>query len=243
MRRIALTLVASLSLTVPANAGTPAQAVADSHRSAAHRALDESRNPAAVLTFADYHAGQTIADVMAGDGYFTEMLADIVGPGGQVIAVNPPNFHEADKWAPVLAAHANMSVLLSDPRAFQFAPNSLDSLFFHLTYHDLYWESEQYHFPHVEPSQLVANWFRALRSGGTVVVIDHVGPAGDTRDVVERMHRIDPAVVRHDFERAGFVFDGSSDALANSADDHSLLVFNPAIRGHTDRFMMRFSKP
>jgi predicted methyltransferase len=31
--------------------------------------------------------------------------------------------------------------------------------------------------------------------------------------------------------------------LRNPADDHSLLVFDPKVRGHTDRFVFEFKKP
>ena len=68
-------------------------------------------------------------------------------------------------------------------------------------------------------------------------------PGGDTRQVVDKLHRIDPAIVRADFEKAGFVLEESSDLLRNPADDHSLLVFDEKIRGKTDRFMFRFRKP
>jgi predicted methyltransferase len=50
-------------------------------------------------------------------------------------------------------------------------------------------------------------------------------------------------VVKADFERAGFKLDGESDLLRNPADNHSLLVFNPEIRGKTDRFVYKFRKP
>ena len=43
--------------------------------------------------------------------------------------------------------------------------------------------------------------------------------------------------------RAGFVFDGASEALRVASDDHSKNVFDPAIRGKTDRFAFRFRKP
>jgi predicted methyltransferase len=61
--------------------------------------------------------------------------------------------------------------------------------------------------------------------------------------VVEKLHRIDPATVRADFERAGFELEAQSDLLANPADDHSKNVFDPAIRGKTDRFLYKFRKP
>jgi predicted methyltransferase len=77
-----------------------------------------------------------------------------------------------------------------------------------------------------------------------VAVIDHVAqPGGDVREVADKLHRIDPAVIRRDFEQAGFVFDGESDLLRNSADDHSKLVFDPGVRGKTDRVAYRFKKP
>jgi predicted methyltransferase len=61
--------------------------------------------------------------------------------------------------------------------------------------------------------------------------------------VVEKLHRIDPAVVKADFQRAGFVLEAESDLLKNSADDHSLNVFDENIRGKTDRFIFKFRKP
>jgi predicted methyltransferase len=39
------------------------------------------------------------------------------------------------------------------------------------------------------------------------------------------------------------VFDGESTVVANPDDDHSLSVFDAAIRGRTDQFVYRFRKP
>lgn len=83
-----------------------------------------------------------------------------------------------------------------------------------------------------------------MKPGAVIGIIDHVAaPGGDTRQVVDKLHRIDPAIVRADFEKAGFVLEESSDLLRNPADDHLLLVFDEKIRGKTDRFMFRFRKP
>jgi predicted methyltransferase len=83
-----------------------------------------------------------------------------------------------------------------------------------------------------------------MKPGGVIGVIDHVAnPGGDTRATVEKLHRIDPDVIKADFQRAGFVLDGTSDLLRNPADDHSLLVFDPNIRGKTDRVVVKFKKP
>ena len=114
----------------------------------------------------------------------------------------------------------------------------------HLVYHDAYWESARFGLPRIDPNTVTAALFGAVKPGGTVAVIDHVAPAGgDTRAVVEATHRIDPAVIRADFERAGFVFDGESNLLRNPSDDHSKNVFDPSIRGRTDRVVYRFRRP
>jgi predicted methyltransferase len=44
-------------------------------------------------------------------------------------------------------------------------------------------------------------------------------------------------------EGAGFVLEGESDVLANAEDDHTKSVFDPEIRGKTDRYALRFRKP
>ena len=81
-------------------------------------------------------------------------------------------------------------------------------------------------------------------TGGLYIVEDHAAAAGaDPAVVGKELHRIDPAVVRREAEAAGFVFDGETKVLANPADDHTLKVFDPALRGHTDRFVLRFRKP
>jgi predicted methyltransferase len=77
-----------------------------------------------------------------------------------------------------------------------------------------------------------------------VVVQDHVAnPGGDTTAIVDKIHRIDPAIVKRDFEAAGFKLDGESAALAQNSDDHTKLVFDPIVRGKTDQFIYRFRKP
>jgi len=48
--------------------------------------------------------------------------------------------------------------------------------------------------------------------------------------------------VKSEVTAAGFKFDGASTILANPADDHTKMVFDPAIRGHTDQFLYRFRK-
>jgi predicted methyltransferase len=126
----------------------------------------------------------------------------------------------------------------------QLAPSSIDAALFVMSYHDAYWRPEDGSWNRTDPAELLERLFAGLKPGGVVVVQDHVAsPGGDVAKVVDELHRIDPAVVRAEFERAGFAFDGESKVLAHPEDDHTKLVFDEPIRGKTDQFIYRFRKP
>jgi predicted methyltransferase len=85
--------------------------------------------------------------------------------------------------------------------------------------------------------------FKALKPGGIYLVIDHAAAAGAPLSVADSLHRIDAAIVKQEVEAAGFKLVGEDKTLALAADDHSLNVFLPAIRGKTDQFILKFQKP
>jgi len=222
-------------------------AVSDPGRDEADIKLDESRKPAELLAFMGLEAGDSALDIFAGGGYYSEIMGRVVGPEGSVIAVNPPQFTTSDqskaKWAAVTARQPNVTMVPSQLPDYKPAPDSIDFAMLHLIYHDFYWESEQYKFAKMDPAVVLANLYAGMKPGGVVAVIDHAGLPGDTRAVVEKTHRIDPATVRTDFLNAGFVLDGESDMFTNPDDDLEKNVFDPAVRGKSSRFVMRFRKP
>ncbi len=224
-----------------------AAAVAAPDRTEAARKLDDSRKPAETLALLGLRPGMDVADVMSGTGYWADIMADIVGPQGSVTALEPEQFYNDEDgkalWRDLQARNANLRLVRYPFERLALPADSFDAAILNLSYHDLYWESEQYKIPRSDPKVFVAGLYRAMRPGGTLLVIDHVGLPGDTREIVEKLHRIDPAVVRADFERAGFELVERSDYLANPDDDHTRLVFDPSIRGATDRFAMIFRKP
>jgi predicted methyltransferase len=224
-----------------------AAAVARSDRGADAVKLDDSRKPAEVLKFLGLQKGDRALDVMTGSGYYADIMGRAVGPKGAVVAWEPANFYN-DKakatWTELGGRVANARLLVTPANGLALAPDSFDFVLMHMVYHDWYWESEKYKFPRLDPQKMLRDVYAATRPGGIVGVVDHAAePGGDTRGVVEKLHRIDPAVVRADFERAGFVLEEESNLLRNPADDKTKLVFDPAIRGKTDRFVYRFRKP
>lgn len=221
-----------------------AAAIADPARKDEARALDASRKPAEILAFAGFRPGQVVADWGPGKGYYSELIAPLVGPRGRVYAVGiDANYHK-DVWDPLVAHHPNIAPMYVPADAQMLAPGSLDVIFAHLEYHDLYWASEKYHYPKRDVDALLRNWFAAVKPGGTVIVIDHVAPAGlDPRESADKFHRIDPERVKADFLKAGFVLDGESAVLHREDDPHTVGVFDPSVQGKTDRFVFRFRRP
>ena len=245
--------IALLVTSVPA-AGAPAApadvaaAVANTGaRTPANVDLDASRKPVELLNFLGLKQGMRVIDMFGGNLYWAEIMAPAVGPKGQVIIWNPAQFTNAKRLAAFAEFDAKTSNVwwISSPfEAPDLSPGRYDFMLMNLDYHDVYWQSAERKIPRMEPDAWLKTLYAAMKPGGIVAIIDHVAkPGGDTRDVVDKLHRIDPAVVLADFKRAGFVLTGTSKLLRNPADDLSLLVFDPAIRGKTDRFIYRFKRP
>jgi predicted methyltransferase len=236
--------LAAPALAAPADV---AAAVAAKGRSEADVKLDDSRKPTEVLGFLGLEKGDRALDLMAGGGYYSEIMARAVGPKGFVVAWNPPGFASSERvraaWAGIKGRVGNVSAFVMPLPDLALAPASFDFAILHLVYHDAYWESTQFNFARVDPDVVLAKLFRAMKPGGIVGVVDHVGNPGDTRAIVEATHRIDPETVKADFARAGFVLDGSSDLLRTPGDDYAKNVFDPALRGKTDRVVYRFRRP
>jgi predicted methyltransferase len=95
----------------------------------------------------------------------------------------------------------------------------------------------------VDPVAFDKQVWKALKPGGVFLVVDHTAEAGSGMRDTDTLHRIDPAIVKQQVTSAGFVFEGESKVLRNPADDLKKLVFDKAIRGHTDQFVYRFRKP
>ncbi len=207
---------------------------------------DASRRPMETLNFLGLKKGAQVLDFGAGGGYYTQIIARAVGPKGSVVALTPAGSIASPKvkakWTTLLAAHKNIRQSIANFDAFPATPKSYSFVLFHLEYHDLYWQSDRFGVPRTEPDMVLKKLYGAMKPGGIVGVVDHMGNKGDTRAIVDAVHRIDPEVVKADFARAGFKFVGQSEHLRMRGDDYAKNVFDPALRGKTDRFVLKFKK-
>ncbi|HEX6639199.1 MAG TPA: hypothetical protein VF033_16200, partial [Steroidobacteraceae bacterium] len=92
LSRIPQALLAGLMMTLalPALAADAAieAAIASPERTQADHDRDQREKPAEVLAFAGVKPGMTVADLFSAGGYYTELLAGVVGHNGKVYAVN-----------------------------------------------------------------------------------------------------------------------------------------------------------
>jgi predicted methyltransferase len=174
-------------------------------------------------------------------------MAPAVGPKGHVTVWQPTQFLNDKRKADfdAFAARQKNVTLISSPfEAPNLPENQFDFALMNLDYHDVYWESAERKIVRMDPDKWLKTFYAALKPGAIVGIVDHAANAGgDTRAVVDKLHRIDPKVVEADFKRAGFVVVAGSDMYRNPADDRTLLVFDPKVRGKTDRFVFKFRKP
>jgi len=209
-------------------------------QSAADRADDEYRRPVSVLAFAGIEEGMHVAELMAGRGWYAEVLARAVGPTGRVLAQNNSTSwsRHGDDLAQRLdrAALPQLRTFVAELDELEFAVGSLDAVFLVKFYHDTVWMG-------VDRAQMNRRIFEALTPGGVFLVIDHSAKPGTGTTQAESLHRIAAEFVVAEVEAAGFRLTRSSSLLANPMDDRGTNVLADPIRGRTDRFLMRFEKP
>ncbi len=211
-------------------------ALAAPDRPADDKSRDAARKPIETVQFFGIKTGDTVVDMIAVGGWFTEVLAAAVGPRGKVYMQNLPQLAQPTEAAlvqrlgNVQAVHTPLAGVVSNADAVVTAMNL----------HDIYnGFADQ---PGGEPAavEFLQAIYAALKPGGVLGVIDHVGVAG--QDNV-RLHRMLPQQARDVIVKAGFTIEAESTMLANPGDDHTKGVFDPSLGRATDQFMFRARKP
>jgi predicted methyltransferase len=214
-------------------------------RSAADRALDAGRKPAETLAWFGIRPGMRVAELGAGLGYTTELLARVVGPKGVVYAQNNrfilDRFAEAP-WSARLQKPVMNNVVRVDREFDDPLPpeaHDLDAVVMILFYHDTVWMG-------ADRAKMNAAVFKALRKGGTFAIVDHSAKQGAGTNETQTLHRIEESSLRREVEAAGFRLKAESDILRNPSDTRDWNDSPMAAgdkRGTSDRFVLAFVKP
>ncbi|WP_281561387.1 class I SAM-dependent methyltransferase [Thalassomonas sp. RHCl1] len=209
-------------------------------RPEADRKRDAGRKPQKVMQFAGIKPGMKVLDMVASGGYYTEVLSHRVGPSGQVLA------HNNNFILTVLDGRFNKEITkrlqnnrLKNVTRFEHEfgdfnlNNEIDAATMMLNYHDLYGQEES------KRKAVLAELKQALKPGGIFVVIDMEANPGKHNP---KLHRIQSSIVKKEILAAGFELEKEGNFLRNPDDDHTKMVFDPSIRGKTDRFVFVFKK-
>ncbi|HEY0747541.1 MAG TPA: hypothetical protein VGD63_12630 [Steroidobacteraceae bacterium] len=233
---------------MPANADDYDAAVVHPGRPAEDSARDVLDHPAEMLRLAGIRSGMKVADVLAGDGYYSELLSYVVGPKGQVLMINNLAF---DNWSQPglqnrLAAKrlTNVTHETVDLNDMKLAPASLDAVLLVKVYHDLYWVGEpgKSPWPKIDAGGVLDQLSKALKPGGILLLIDHSAKAGRGNSDAGELHRIEEAFAVRDFTAHGFKVVAKSDVLRRPDDARDLISYKGPAFGKTDRFVLVFHK-
>lgn len=149
---------------------------------------------AAIVAASGVKPGMRVADIGAGTGLFTLLFARAVGPTGQVTAVDiSPTFVANIQRRAQNAKLGNVSTRVNSQTDTGLPPASVDLVFISDTYH---------HFE--QPRAMLASIHRALRTGGTLIVIDFERDEGKSSTWVLGHVRAGKQQVIGEIEAAGF---------------------------------------
>jgi len=223
-------------------------------RLAADVARDARSRPEQIIPLLNLEPGDRVVDIFAGGGYYSELLARVLGPDGEAVLHNNMGFEAwgvnelTDRF--YRRDPGNIDRHTTNGINLDLAPQSVDAALVVMALHDLYVIPKRYngqeYVPVGEPMNVdyfLEQVFQALKPGGRFVVIDHAGEPGMAPDLVADLHRLDENFARSELEAAGFQFVAASNALRNPADDRARIVFDEDLQGRTDRFVLVFEKP
>jgi ubiquinone/menaquinone biosynthesis C-methylase UbiE len=138
--------------------------------------------------------GLAVADIGAGSGLISRLIAQRVGGEGTVYAVDiAKNMVDYIARTSKEQGLANIKAVLGDPKSPKLAPASVDRICIIDAYH---------HFEY--PAEMLAEIKKALRPDGVLVLIDFKRIEGVSRDYILKMVRAGQGTFTDEFQNAGF---------------------------------------
>jgi predicted methyltransferase len=217
-------------------------------------ARDSRSKPEAVIPLLHITPGATVVDIFGSGGYYSELLAGVVGASGEVWLHNNDGFEAwginglRDRFdkrdAGNINRHTRSGINLD------LGEETMDAAIIVMALHDIYVIPKRYNGEEYVPVGNPANAayfleqiYTALKPGSRFVVVEHAGDTMMESEEVFDLHRMNEAMARSEVESVGFRLVESSDVLRNPNDDRSMIVFDSDIKGQTDRFVLSFEKP
>ncbi|HKV53492.1 MAG TPA: hypothetical protein VJN94_02520 [Candidatus Binataceae bacterium] len=212
-------------------------------RPEADRKLDASRKPEQLMVFFGIKPGMQVADLWAGGGYTTELLARTVGPNGKVYSQNmefPAKFKKAETAWQARTKEPGMDNVVEVTKAFDASDllpvpaGSLDAVIIDMNYHDMVGRG-------FDRDKINGAVMKALKPGGIYGIVDNSAKPGSGAGDANTLHRIDENFEVNEIEKAGFRLAADSDILRNPNDPRTEPFWK--MNHMQDRFVLKFVKP
>jgi len=215
---------------------------------------DKRSKPELIVPLLNLAPGDSVVDIFGSGGYYSEILAAIVGSSGEAILHNNSGFEAwgvnglkdrfTDRDPGNIRRHTTSGINLD------LQPDSLDGALIVMAFHDLFVIPKRYNGEKyvatgraADTDYFLKQVYESLKSGGRFVVIDHNGDPALSQEETGDLHRIEENFAKEEVIKAGFNFIESFDALRNPNDDLKRIVFDSDLKGKTDRFVLVFEKP
>jgi len=236
--------------------------VSGKHRSQKNLARNDARHPVETLEFFGLKPEMTVLEILPALGWYTEILAPYLAERGRLyVAHFSPDglmpympkvlamfedriVREPEVFARTIVRHIN------PPKEVSVTPPGTADLA--LTFRNVHnWiMADQEH-------EYFAAFFQALKPGGVLGVVEHRARSDADMQSMHKTGYVTEAYVKEIAQRAGFVFEASSDINANPRDSadhpHGIWSLPPSLRsgdedkykaiGESDRMTLRFRKP
>lgn len=232
------------------------------HRSEANIARNAARHPVETLDFFGLRPDMTVLEILPAVGWYTEILAPYLAAQGRfyVAHFSPDGslpymprvlemfekrmYRQPEVFGRMTIRHIN------PPHEVTVAPEG--SVDLALTFRNVHnWVMGD------QEDEYFAAFFKAVKPGGVLGVVEHRAKPGTDRDTMKKIAYVTEEYTKAIAEKAGFVFDGSSEVNANPADtkDYPNGVWSlpPFLQsgdadkynaiGESDRMTLRFRKP
>jgi predicted methyltransferase len=248
LNRASLAMAALLAVALGAagaRADRYSDAVAHEGRPAGDVQRDQIDHPAEVLRLTGIRAPMVVADFLAADGYYSELLSYLVGPKGRVYLLNNTAYDKwsENQWQGRIERLPNVVHETITVEHLGLPAHSLDAILLIKVYHDLYWHPSEGPWPKdIDPEAVLTEIARVVKPGGILLLVDHSAKPGTGSADAGTLHRIDEQYARRDFEKHGFELIRTSDVLRRPDDPRDMITYKGEMVGKTDRFVMVFRK-
>jgi len=170
---------------------------------------DQWQRPADVISPLNLKSGSVVVDLGSGAGYFALKLSDVVGPTGQVVAVDLRKLSLLFlRVRAFLHGKRNVQIIVGETDNPHLSTDSVDSVLIANTYHEL-----------SDPDAILRHTWQALRPQGRLVIVDRMPRVSEDPRETLAHHHTTADTVEADLRKEGFSIINRQDAFIHPPGD------------------------